>query len=119
MPAPRLSKCQQITVSPHVDRGGDGSRILAILAIGQAVNVLLGSSALALAMSGFQKQLTIITLATSALTVGAEILVATPFGTTGVAVVSALGTVAWNVALTVAARRVLGIWTIAGLRVGH
>ena len=108
-----LSFGDQVMALVFGEQFREGSRLLAILAMGQVVSVLLGSCALALTMTGFQKLVTTVTLATSALTICAELVAAAVFGPRGVAVASALGTIIWNVALAVGVRRVLGIWTVA------
>jgi O-antigen/teichoic acid export membrane protein len=88
-----------------------GATVLALLSVGKLVNVLTGSCGVTMAMTGHQKELLRITVVTTLITVVGNLLVARPWGLTGVAVVVCVGTVIQNVAMWIATRRVTGMWT--------
>lgn len=89
--------------------------VLAILSVGRLVGVWTGPSGVALMMTGHQRSMMNISLATGIASVGGGIAVAPHFGTTGVAVVTTVCVIASNTALLVAAHRRVGIWTHAEL----
>jgi O-antigen/teichoic acid export membrane protein len=90
-----------------------GALPLAVLSAGQVVSVVTGLCGLVLAMTGHQRLLLGITAASVTATVAALLLVVPVWGTTGAAVVSALGLCGQNIAMLVAARRVTGLFTLA------
>ena len=86
--------------------------LLIALAFGQLVSVWAGGCALALTMSGYQGVSMRITVITSTLTVAACIWGVREYGTIGVAIISALGLALQNIAMVLAAKLHLGVWTI-------
>lgn len=93
-----------------------GSTVLVLLALGQVVNVAAGSCAITLMMTGFQRLVMGVSLVSLVVAVGGEIVGARLAGITGVAVASAAAIAVQNILLTIMARRRLGIWTHATLR---
>jgi hypothetical protein len=64
-----------------------------------------------MAMTGHQTVLLRITLVTTVLTIAGSLLVVRPLGPVGVATVVCAGTIAQNLAMWIATRRVTGLWT--------
>lgn len=89
--------------------------ILVILAASRAIAVWTGSSGVALMMTGHQKDMMRITLASAALSIGGGLVAAPRFGGVGVAWATALAQVVQNMAQLLIARRRLGIWTYVSL----
>jgi O-antigen/teichoic acid export membrane protein len=92
-----------------------GALVLAILSIGRLVNVWTGSCAVALSLTGHQKVLMKISLAASAVTITAVFLVVRPFGVEGVATAMSAGIIVQDLSIWIAARRLTGLWTHAGI----
>lgn len=90
-----------------------GGPALALLSLGQFMSVLTGVCGLLLAMTGHQRLLLTITLASVVLTVVALLIVVPVGGMIGAAVISAVGVAGQNVALMIAARRATGVWSVA------
>jgi O-antigen/teichoic acid export membrane protein len=93
----------------------DGATVLALLSLGRLVNVFTGSCGITMMMTGHQTKLMSITIMTSAVTVGACLLVVRPFGTLGVAAAVCVGTIVQNVAMWLSTRYYTGMWTHVGL----
>lgn len=96
-----------------------GAPYLAILAVGQFVNVWTGSCGVVLIMTGHERTLMTVTVASGGFTVLLNLLLVQQFGATGVAAGTALGVGLQNLVLWMAARRRAGVWTnitVAGLR---
>jgi O-antigen/teichoic acid export membrane protein len=88
-----------------------GALILVILSIGHLANVWTGSCGFALAMTGHQRVMMWITVMNGVATVICGVAAAPRFGSTGVAIVAATFAIVQNIALLIAARRLVGIWT--------
>jgi O-antigen/teichoic acid export membrane protein len=93
-----------------------GATVLAILSFARLVAVYTGSSGAALLMTGHQRTMMVLTLACGVAAVSLEVLLGWRFGMVGVALGSAAGQTAQNVAQVFVARSRLGIWTHADLR---
>lgn len=92
-----------------------GALPLALLSAGHAISVMTGVCGLVLAMVGHQRLLLLVT-ATSVVTTVAALLVTVPvWGTTGAAVVAALGLSGQNIVLLALTQRVVGVLTLAGV----
>lgn len=87
--------------------------ILAILAVGNVVNVVCGPCFQLLVMAGRQRMLNLITAANGALCIGLGYVAAVWFGPIGLAAVYAAGLSLQGVAGIVAARRLVGVDTFA------
>lgn len=85
--------------------------ILAILSVARLVAVWTGSCGVVLMMTGHQRAMMILTVATGVISVAAGILAAPRFGGVGVAVATSTAQVAQNVAQLFLARRLVGVWT--------
>lgn len=96
-----------------------GRHALVVLTIGQAVNVACGSVGLLLAMTGHERTMRNILLATSFMTVALGVILAREFGITGVAYSTAIGTCVWNIWMLFEVRQKLGFWTLPVLRLAH
>ncbi len=92
-----------------------GAGILAILAGGHFMSIWTGPSGIAMMMTGHQATMMIITLLTSAATLGLAILVGRSYGAVGIAWVFAVGFSVQNLLMWVAARVKMGIWTHVSL----
>ena len=92
----------------------EGAEVLAILSIGQLVNVWTGLSGYTLNMLGFQKLNMYVYSTVSILALILCGLLADEYGPVGVAVVIACAWVLQNIATVILARRYTGIWTHAG-----
>lgn len=93
----------------------DGATVLALLSLGQLVNVWVGSCGLTLGMTNHQSLYMLISVASGGFAVVAGGLVVGPYGAVGVAVTAALGLVLLSVAMWLAARFTTGVWTHVGL----
>ena len=91
-----------------------GALALAILSVGQLVNVVGAPASITLAMTGHQRVLMWITLGSSTATVLATWWAASAFGVLGVACAAALGQIWLVLATWIATRRCTGMWTHAG-----
>ncbi len=90
--------------------------IMVTLSVGQAVAVLTGSCGLLLAMSGHQNVLMTVTIAGVALSLAVMLTLVGPYGAEGVAIAAAAGLIAQNLAIMVAARSLVGVWTVGSPR---
>ena len=88
-----------------------GWGVLVILSLGYIAFVWTGSCALALIMTGHQREVMGATIASGLVTVAAGLAVVGPFGAVGVATVTAFAFALQNVLLWILARKKTGIWT--------
>lgn len=86
--------------------------VLLILALGQAIHALCGANATLLTMAGAQRDLLVIRLVWSALTILFALIGAVSFGIIGAAIASAFSLAGWNLNAVLVCRAKLGIWTI-------
>jgi O-antigen/teichoic acid export membrane protein len=92
-----------------------GATVLALLSLGQLVNVWTGCCTTTLMMTGHQLAMMTITMVCGSLTIVAILLVVGPYGSTGVAVATAAGLGLRNILMWLGARAATGMWTHAGL----
>ncbi|MGH3138122.1 MAG: lipopolysaccharide biosynthesis protein [Gaiellales bacterium] len=90
-----------------------GATVLAILSVARLVAVCTGSSGATLMMTGHQRTMMTLTLATGALSLIAEIMLAPTYGITGVAVATCVAQILQNLLQLAFARIRVGIWTHA------
>jgi len=95
---------------------GSAASILAILSVGQLVNVWTGTCGQVLVFTGHQQNLMRITLATGFITVSTAIIAAREWGLFGVAWAVTLGRIIQNVSSWYEVRRLTGLWTHATLK---
>ncbi|BBL79338.1 hypothetical protein RxyAA322_11920 [Rubrobacter xylanophilus] len=91
-----------------------GALALAVLSVGQLVSVWTGSCGLALQMTGHQRTMMAVSLATGAATLAAMFVLVVPYGIAGVVAARVAGLVLQNLLLWLAARYRTGMWTHAG-----
>jgi len=91
-----------------------GAIVLAILSLGQLVNVVGASASITLAMTGHQRVLMWITIGSSTATVFSTWWAAQAVGLIGVACAAAAGQIALVVSTWLATRWCTGMWTHAG-----
>lgn len=89
----------------------DGATILALLSIGQLVNVWSGAGSITLSFTGHQATIMSLTVAAGILTIAAGLVAVGPFGATGVAAAVATGISAYNISLWLVTKRKTGMWT--------
>jgi O-antigen/teichoic acid export membrane protein len=87
--------------------------ILLVLAFGDAINAGGGSAGVALLMTGHQRSVMIIMVATGALAVVGAIISVAEFGALGVAVATSFAVIVQKTLLVFSARRKIGVWTHA------
>jgi O-antigen/teichoic acid export membrane protein len=92
-----------------------GAMVLALLGLGQVVNVWAGSCGLTLMMAGHQSTMMWISILLSGISIGVGILAASHFGIVGMAMVSAGRLICQNLLMLVFARKRVGVWTHAYL----
>ena len=92
-----------------------GATVLVILSCARLVAVCTGSSGVTLMMTGNQRTMMTLTIATSVMSVTAEILLAPRYGITGVAAATCAAQTLQNALQLVFARIRVGIWTHARL----
>jgi O-antigen/teichoic acid export membrane protein len=92
---------------------GQAWAVLVILSVGQVVNALSGSCALTLMMTGQQKALMVIALASAAFQAGLGIGLSKVLGLAGVALAVAGVLVLQNAVMVVWVRAKTGVWTVA------
>jgi O-antigen/teichoic acid export membrane protein len=85
--------------------------VLALLSLGQLVNVWVGSCGMVLTMTGHQVTMMVLMVISGGLTVAAGLLVVGRYGATGVAAATAGGIALQQILLWLAARSSAGIWT--------
>ncbi len=95
-----------------------GAAILAVLSAGRVVAVSCGSSGITLMMTGHQRELMTVTIATGICSLAGEVLLAPHFGGLGVACSTAAVAAVQNVAMYYLAKRLTGIRTVAEFSVG-
>jgi O-antigen/teichoic acid export membrane protein len=88
-----------------------GSTALKILSFGKLMDVLAGSCGLALAMTGHQKTIMLISIVCCLFVISMSILLVNPYGLVGVASASAFGTILWNLLALFAVKQKINIWT--------
>jgi O-antigen/teichoic acid export membrane protein len=93
-----------------------GAVVLALLSIGLFASVCAGSCGIVLAYTGHQKTLMMITIAISALTLGAMLATVEPFGKVGVATSKTVGQILQNGVVLLVVKQKTGMWTHIGLR---
>ncbi|QIN77692.1 hypothetical protein GBA65_03265 [Rubrobacter marinus] len=93
----------------------EGATVLALLSLGQLVNVWVGSCGLTLGMTNHQSLYMVISVTSGGFAVVAGSLAVGPFGAVGVAVSAALGLILLSVSMWLAARLTTGVWTHVGL----
>lgn len=98
------------------DYYSQGWPVLAVLCLGQIVNVLSGSCGMTLMMTGHQGTMLRITLLCGTLAVGGSFLLVERHGALGVAWAATVGLILQNALMLLAARRLGGIWTSADFR---
>jgi O-antigen/teichoic acid export membrane protein len=85
--------------------------VLVILSLGRLVAVVAGPSGITLMMTGHQRAMMVLTVATGVLSVVGGIIAAPRWGATGVAVSTFAMAVVQNGMQVVLARRLVGVWT--------
>jgi O-antigen/teichoic acid export membrane protein len=93
----------------------EGWLILAVLSVGQLVNVGLGSGGFVLMMTGRHMLMMYITVVCGIFTVVAGLAVVGPYGLTGIAAVAATSVALQQLLAWLATKSTVGIWTHAGL----
>lgn len=93
----------------------NGATVLALLSLGQFVNVLAGSCGLVLMMTGFQASMMWITIVCGLLTVTGAMLLVEQYGANGVATVAAAAMMTQNGLMLLFCKLKTGIWTHAKL----
>ena len=86
---------------------------LLVIGAGHLLSMVLGPAGMVLTMTGHQRQLMLVILATSILTIVSAALFATPFGVVGVAAAWGGGAILYGVVTWWLARKLLGIRTHA------
>lgn len=92
---------------------GAGATVLAILAVGQLMNVWVGPAGYTLIMSGHQRDLMWISMFTATVAIVGGLLVVRPFGIEGVAAATTGAVSLQQVLMLTGARIRCGIWTHA------
>jgi O-antigen/teichoic acid export membrane protein len=90
-----------------------GATVLAILSLGQIVNVWAGSCGVTLMMTGNQTIRMVIAIASAVLAIGGGLWAVQAHGMLGVAATSALTMICQNVAMVLLVKNKLGVWTYA------
>ncbi len=91
----------------------DGAIVLALLGVGQLVNVWAGSCGMVLLMTGNQTLMMLISVACGVLNISIAVLVVDRYGITGVATVAAATMILQNGLMLISSKRKTGIWTHA------
>jgi len=94
----------------------EGGIILAILCMGQLINVFSGSAGYTLVMTGHRITMMYITAISSTVAVVGGVLLAKSYGAVGVASAMAFSNVLQNILLLLLVRKKCGIWPHAGIR---
>jgi len=97
------------------EKYGSAGILLSIMAVAQFFNVWSGSCGITLQMTGHQRVMTVITLASGVVTCLLGTLAAWWYGALGLACVYALSHVTQNLIRLFAARKLTGMWTHARL----
>jgi O-antigen/teichoic acid export membrane protein len=93
----------------------EGAAVLALLSLGQLVNVWVGSCGMTLGMTGRQSTLMVITVVWATITVAVGLGVVDRYGATGVAAAAAAGLALQNLSTWLVTRYATGMWTHARL----
>lgn len=88
---------------------------LTILSLGQLVNAATGTVATLLNMTGHERDTALVVGVSAVLNIGLNLFLIPRFGLEGAAVATALGTLSWNVLLSVFVYRRLGFYSLLGL----
>jgi O-antigen/teichoic acid export membrane protein len=88
-----------------------GASILAILSVARLVAVWTGSCGVALMMTGHQRAMMYLTIATGICSVTGGVLLAPHFGAIGVAVATSASQIIQNLVQLFLAKRLVGVWT--------
>lgn len=93
--------------------------VLAILTLGECVNVLAGSCGYALIMTGHHKLMASITIVSGLISIVLSVLLVRGFGAAGVALACTSGIVLSNLIMVAGVKVVLDLWTCANPRLGY
>lgn len=91
----------------------DGGKLVALLSLGQLVNVWAGSSGITLMMTGHQITMMKITVLNGLFTFGLAAILATLYGGMGVAFAASMGTIIQKIVMLVVVKTKTGMWTHA------
>lgn len=91
----------------------EGAIVLAILSLGQLVNVWAGPCGITLVMTGHQARLMSITVFCGLLIVTGAMLMVSIYGAIGIASVVTAGMILQNILMLLAVRQKIGVWTHA------
>lgn len=89
----------------------EGAKVLKVLAVGQFVNVVCGSVAYLLIMTGKEKELRNIYIVTAVINIFLSILLLKIWGVIGVAYATAFSVILWNACAAYVVKKHLGFWT--------
>ena len=90
-----------------------GHTTLAILSVGQIINVLMGSVGVLLVIAGYAREVAIATAVCACLNIVLNLILIPPLGMLGTALAVTVNLIAWNVLLAVWVHRRLGIHSTA------
>jgi len=93
------------------DAYGDGAPILALLCLGQMLNVWAGSCGVTLMMTGYQTTMLVVTIFSGLLSIAGALLLVGPWGPVGVAAAAAAAMMVQNVLMLIFVKRAIGVWT--------
>jgi O-antigen/teichoic acid export membrane protein len=93
-----------------------GALVLALLSLGQLINVLAGSCGVTLMMTGHQMTMLLVTIAGGSATIGGAFLLVQRYGIIGVAVAAALAMTLQNILMLLSAKQKTNIWTHADIK---
>jgi O-antigen/teichoic acid export membrane protein len=93
-----------------------GAAVIALLSVGQFVNVWVGSCGYMLIMTGHQTTAMTITVASGTVTIAAALTVVGSYGIIGVAAATSTGVALHNVSMWLMARHKTAVWTHVGVR---
>lgn len=102
---------QQILGIVYGEYYAGGATVLALISVGQFVNVWAGSCGQTLMMTGHQTTMMVITVLCGGLTLAFRLAAVRPYGIVGVAAVTTVGLILQNVLMLLSAKRQVGIWT--------
>jgi len=91
---------------------GNAGVLLKILALGQWVCMVTGSVAILLQMTGYERDMRDITIASGVLVIALSVIFTSRWGVQGAAWATALTMIAQNIAALIMVRRRLGFWTL-------
>jgi O-antigen/teichoic acid export membrane protein len=94
---------------------GQADGVAIVLGAGYLVNVLAGPCGVTLMMTGHQRAMMAITIASGVLSVAGALALVQPLGMIGVAISTSVGLVVQNVLMLLAVRQRVGIWTFVDL----